>query len=326
MSYLQERHIAGRRREVRMRYRALGKTGLEVSILGFGGSPLGGVFGEVDTGECLQTVHAALDAGVNYFDVAPFYGITRAETMLGKCLAGVPREKYVLSTKVGRYGAADFDFSAARVTRSVDESLQRLGLETIDLLVCHDIEYGSPAQIVEETLPALRRIQATGKVRFLGISGLPLQIFRAVLDRTDLDFVLSYCHYSLNDTSLESLLPTLAARGVGVINASSLGMGLLTDRPLPDWHPAPPELRAAASAASAYCAAQGTELSRLGLQFALANPEIATTLIGMADRDTLAKNLAALESAPDPELLRNVQEILRPVHNLSWPSGRPENS
>ena len=309
-----------------MRYRTLGRTGLEVSVLGFGGSPLGGVFGEVDTTECVRTVHAALDAGINYFDVAPFYGLTRAETMLGKCLAGVPRERFLLSSKVGRYGEADFDFSAGRVTRSVEESLQRLGVETIDLLICHDIEYVSLNQIVEETLPALRKIQETGKVRFLGISGLPLQIFRTVLDRTDLDFILSYCHYSLNDTSLESLLPGLRERGVGVVNASALGMGLLTDRPLPKWHPAPSELRAAAAAALACCRERGVALAHLSLQFALANPEIATTLVGIADRTTLAKNLTALESAPDPELLRNVQEILRPVHNLSWPSGRPENS
>jgi len=309
-----------------MRYRTLGRTGLEVSVLGFGGSPLGGVFGEVDTTECVRTVHAALDAGINYFDVAPFYGLTRAETMLGKCLAGVPRERFLLSSKVGRYGEADFDFSAGRVTRSVEESLQRLGVETIDLLICHDIEYVSLNQIVEETLPALRKIQETGKVRFLGISGLPLQIFRTVLDRTDLDFILSYCHYSLNDTSLESLLPGLRERGVGVVNASALGMGLLTDRPLPKWHPAPSELRAAAAAALACCRERGVALAHLGLQFALANPEIATTLVGIADRTTLAKNLTALESAPDPELLRNVQEILRPVHNLNWPSGRPENS
>ena len=309
-----------------MRYRKLGKTELEVSILGFGGSPLGGVFGDVDAVECIQTVHAALDAGVNYFDVAPFYGLTRAESMLGKCLDGVPRDKFILSTKVGRYGAAEFDFSAARVTRSVDESLQRIGVETIDLLVCHDIEYVSLDQIVEETLPALRRIQATGKVRFLGISGLPLKIFRTMLDRTDLDFILSYCHYSLNDTSLESLLPILKERRIGVVNASALGMGLLTDGPLPDWHPAPPEMRAAAAAAAAACRDRGIALAQLGLQFALANPAIATTLVGIPDRRTLAKNLTALESAADTELLRNVQEILRPIHNLSWPSGRPENS
>ncbi len=309
-----------------MHYRKLGRTGLEVSVLGFGGSPLGGVFGEVDASECVRTVHAAIDAGINYFDVAPFYGLTRAESMLGRCLAGIPREKYLLSTKVGRYGADDFDFSAARVTRSVEESLERLGLETIDLLLCHDIEYASLDQIVEETLPALRQIQAAGKVRFLGVSGLPLQIFRTVLDRADLDFILSYCHYSLNDTSLESLLPRLRERGVGVINASALGMGLLTDRPLPEWHPAPPELRKAAAEAADYCRAQGVELAHLGLQFALAHPEIATTLVGIADQATLEKNLAALKFAPDPELLRNVQEILRPVHNLMWPTGRPENS
>lgn len=309
-----------------MRYRRLGRTGLEVSILGFGGSPLGGVFGEVDAAECIATVHAALDAGINYFDVAPFYGVTRAETMLGRCLAGVPRDRFVLSTKVGRYGAVEFDFSAERVTRSVEESLERLGVDFIDLLVCHDIEYGSLDQIVEETLPALRRVQERGKVRFLGVSGLPLKIFSTVLARAELDFVLSYCHYGLNDTSLESLLPLLQRREIGVINASALGMGLLTDRPLPDWHPAPPALRSAAAEALFYCRAQGIDLAQIGLQFALAHPAIATTLVGIADRATLAKNLAALDSPPDPVHLHKLQEILRPVHNLSWPSGRPENS
>ncbi len=309
-----------------MRYRTLGKTGLEVSAIGFGGSPLGGVFGAVDEGACIRTVHAALEAGINLFDVAPFYGLTRAETMIGKCLAGVPRENYLLSTKVGRYGQAEFDFSAARVVRSIEESLERIGVKTIDLLLCHDIEYVSLDQIIEETLPALRQIQKTGKVRFLGVSGLPLKTLETVLSRTELDFALSYCHYSLNDTSLETLLPVVQAQNVGLINASPLGMGLLTGAALPDWHPAPPELRAAAAEADAYCRRQGADLAHLGLQFALANPQIATTLIGMADEAMLARNLTALGSPPDPELLRAVQEILHPVHNLTWPSGRPENN
>jgi L-galactose dehydrogenase len=100
-------------------YRVLGSTGLRVSALGFGASPLGGgVFGPVDESEAIQSVHAALDVGINIIDVSPFYGYTRAETVLGKALKGIPRDRYYLGTKVGRYGDNEFDFSAERVVRS----------------------------------------------------------------------------------------------------------------------------------------------------------------------------------------------------------------
>src|SRR3954454_6599687 len=106
-----------------MLYRPLGRTGLEVSILSYGASPLGSVFRDVDEAEGIRTVHTALDLGINFIDVSPYYGLTRAETLLGKALRGIPRERYYLATKVGRYGEDSFDFSAGRVTRSVDESL-----------------------------------------------------------------------------------------------------------------------------------------------------------------------------------------------------------
>src|SRR5438067_1144965 len=161
-----------------MEYRLIGKTGLRVSALGYGASPLGSVFRPVEEAEGIRTVHTAVDLGINFIDVSPYYGLTRAEQVLGRALATVPREAYILATKVGRYGAEEFDFSAARVTASVDESLKRLRVEHLDLIQCHDIEFGSLAQIVEETLPALRRVREQGKVRFIGITGYPLRIFR----------------------------------------------------------------------------------------------------------------------------------------------------
>jgi len=192
-----------------MEYRTLGGTGLEVSRLGFGGSSLGSVFRKIDEAKGIRAVRAALDLGVNYIDVSPYYGLTRAETVLGKALEGVPRDRYFLATKVGRYGDAVFDFSARRVTESVEESLRRLGVDHVDVIQCHDIEYGDLDQVVEETIPALRRVREQGKARFVGITGLPLSIFEAVLDRTEVDTVLSYCHLSINDTSLEALIPYL---------------------------------------------------------------------------------------------------------------------
>lgn len=309
-----------------MIYRTLGKTGLQVSALSYGASPLGSVFRDIDEAEGIRTVHTAIDLGINFMDVAPYYGVTRAETVLGKALATIPRDRYILATKVGRYGAADFDFSAARVRRSVDESLQRLGVDVIDLIQCHDIEFGDLNQIVEETLPALRSLQAAGKVRFVGITGYPLRSFEYVIQRAEVDTILSYCRYSLNDAALAALLPELRSRSIGVISASPLSMGLLTQRGEPAWHPAPDEVKAACRKAAAHCAEKGADLSRLALQFAVRNSDIATTLVGTASPENLKKNAAWIEEPLDEDLLAEVLAILAPIQGATWLTGRPENA
>ncbi len=201
-----------------MKTRKLGNTGLDVSILSFGGSSLGGAFRDIDESEGIRTVHTAIDHGINLIDTAPFYGLTKAETVLGKALREIPREKYLLATKVARYGynQEDFDFSAERVTRSVDESLARLGVEHIDFIQVHDMEFGDMEQIVNETIPSLKAVQATGKVRFVGISSLPLRLQKYVLDRTSVDQIQSYCHYCLNDTALAEMLPYYREKGVAI--------------------------------------------------------------------------------------------------------------
>jgi L-galactose dehydrogenase len=309
-----------------MNYRPLGKTGLQVSTLSFGASPLGSVFRPIDEAEGIRAVHTAIDLGINFIDVSPYYGLTKAETVLGKALSTLPRDRYIVATKVGRYGAAEFDFSAARVTASVEESLRRLQVDHIDLIQCHDIEFGWLDQVVQETLPALRKVREQGKVRFIGITGYPLKIFHAVLDQTEVDTILSYCHYSLNDTSLESLIPYLQPREVGIINASPLSMGLLTERGAPEWHPAPEALKAACAKAAAHCRSRGVDIAQLALQFSLSQLAIATTLVGTASPENLKKNVAWSEQPPDPKLLAEVQAILAPVPNTTWPSGRPENN
>jgi L-galactose dehydrogenase len=310
----------------RMEYRVLGKTGWKVSVVGFGASPLGGVFGEIEEAEGIRAVHTARELGINLFDVAPYYGLTKAETVLGKALATLPRDSFYLSSKVGRYGAEVFDFSSERVVRSVEESLTRLRTDYLDLVLCHDIEYGSLTQIIEETLPALRELQAQGRVSAVGISGLPLKIFSAVLDSTELDVILSYCHYTLYDTTLAGLLPMLKARQVGVISAAPLGMGLLSGGEIPAWHPAPEALRAACARATELCRQRGADIARLALQFALANSDIATTLIGMKSAEEVRRNVTCVGSPPAPELLSEVQSLFATVHPLTWQTGRPENN
>jgi len=147
-----------------MRYRTLGRTGLKVSILSLGGSPLGSVFRPTDDFEAIKTVHPTIDLGINFIDVSPFYGATKAETVLGRALRDIPRDRYYLATKVGQSGRNDFDFSAARVRRSLDESCQRLGVDYIDLVQCHGIEFADLNQIVGETLPELVKLRQEGRI------------------------------------------------------------------------------------------------------------------------------------------------------------------
>lgn len=310
-----------------VKYRQLGKTGLEVSILAYGGSSLGSVFKPIDESEGIRSVHTAIDHGINLIDTAPFYGLTTAEVVLGKALREIPRDKYLLATKVARYGykEVDFDFSAERVTRSVDESLGRLGVEHIDFIQVHDMEFGRIDQIVEETIPALRKVQETGKVRHVGISCLPLHLFREVMERVEVDQIQSYCHYCLNDTSLGDLLPYLRGKGVAVFNSAPLAMRLLSDEGPPDWHPASAELRAKCAEAAAWCREHGTEIGKLALQFSVSNPDIPTNIIGTANPARVVRNIHDAMEAYDPEVLEGVFEILKPVHNQTWPSGRSEN-
>ena len=213
-----------------MIYRTLGATGVKVSALAYGGSSLGSAFRDIDEAEGIRSVHVALDHGINLIDTAPYYGATKAETVLGKALKTFARDRYILATKVARYGPtiADFDFSAARVTRSVDESLARIGVDYIDFIQVHDMEFGDLDQIVNETIPALRQLQTTGKVRFVGISCLPVRLYKAVMDRVAVDQIQSYCHYCLNDTALADQLPYFKSKGVGIFNSAPLAMRLLS--------------------------------------------------------------------------------------------------
>jgi aryl-alcohol dehydrogenase-like predicted oxidoreductase len=307
-----------------VKYRALGKTGLNVSALSFGASSLGSVFRDTDEADSIRTVHQAIDAGINYIDVSPYYGLTKAEAVLGKALRDIPRDKYILSTKAGRYGADTFDFSHDRIIASLDESLKRLNVNEVDILFLHDIEFVPADIILEEALPALQRLKAGGKIRYAGICGLPLELFETFIPRVDVDCVISYCHYSLNDTSLLGLLPLLEENGVGLVNASPLSMGLLGTRGTPDWHPASPEIKAACLQAAKYCADRGEDIAKLAVQFSTANERIPTTLVSTANPANIRKNAAWTEEQIDERLLAEVLAILQPVHNRSWASGRAE--
>jgi L-galactose dehydrogenase len=308
-----------------MEYRQLGRTGLKVSKIGFGTSALGNAFGDIDPGEGMRAVHQAVDSGINFFDSSPYYGITLAETRLGEALAG-RRDRVILATKCGRYGFDQFDFSPKRVIASMDESLRRLQTDYIDLFQIHDVEFGDVPQIIQETVPALRQLQQQGKARYIGITGYPPKLLRRIAEAVPVDSILSYCHYNLLNTNMDGVLTQFTQdRGMGLINASGLSMGLLTEQGPPDWHPAPPQLREAARKAAVFCREQGANISELALRFCLANPFVSTTLVGVATTRELETSLKLLEGEPDKALLAKVEAILAPVFNYEWPSGRPEN-
>jgi L-galactose dehydrogenase len=307
-----------------MEYRKLGKTNLEVSVLGFGASPLGNVFEMADAGEGSRAVHQALAAGINFFDVAPFYGYNLAEERLGQALAG-KRQEVVLATKCGRYEG--FDFSYSRVLKSIDESLQRLKTDYVDLYQLHDIEFVDRQQILEEAIPAALKVKESGKARYIGITGLPVRYLAEIARQVPVDTVLSWGHYNLLEDEInDELVPLSQEKGFGLMNAAPLLQRILSDAPLPDWHRSPPEVKAMQPALLALCKAYGVDLSQVALRYAMDHPAIASTIVGMATTDHVTRNLAALNLQIPEGLLAEIEKLVAPVKNQMWYEGKPENN
>ncbi len=313
-----------------MIYNELGKTGLRLSNLSFGASSLGGVFHSVREEEAIRAVHTAIEGGINFIDVSPYYGHYKAETVLGKALREIPRNKYYLSTKVGRYGkdgVNTWDYSAKRATESVFESMKRLNVDYIDLINVHDIEFqaamdGGLQKVVDETLPALVRLREKGVVGHVGITDLQPENLKWVVEHSEpgmVESILNFCHYSLNDTLLTDYLDFFEEHGVGVINASPLSMGLLSGRGAPDWHPAPASLKEACARAAAYCSEQGYPIEKLAVQFSTSlNPRIATTLFSSANPANVQRNIGYTDEPLDERLAAEVQAIIGNQMSVRW--------
>jgi len=296
-------------------------------VLSFGASSLGQEFRPVSLDEAIRSVHVALECGLNFIDTSPFYGRGMSEVLLGVALRGVPRDRYTLCTKLGRYDLAHFDFSARRVAESVDVSLHRLGIEHLDIVLCHDIEFVEMQQIVDETLSAMRKIQQAGKVRFIGFSGYPQRIFKFICDQTPVDCVLSYNQYTLQNTRFaDETVPYLKAKGIGAMNAGPFSARLLTNAPLPKWLKEPEEVKAAARRAAEHCAKRGVDIAKLALQFCLAHPDITTTIAGSANPENIRKWAQWAAEPLDQALLAEVLDIFKPVKNLGHTEGLAKNN
>ncbi len=307
-----------------MEYREIGKTGMKVSNLSFGASSLGGVFHSIKEEEGIEAVNVAVDFGINFIDVSPYYGHLKAEIVLGKALKNIDRKRYYLSTKVGRYGKDGenyWDYSAKKSIESLSESMERLHVDYIDLINVHDIEFADLDQVCKETLPALVELRNKGIVKHVGITNLTLRHFKYVIDHVPegtVESVLSFCHYCLNDDALVDYLDYFEGKNIGVINASPFSMGLLTERGAPDWHPAPIPLQNLCRKAMLYCKEKGTEIEQLAVKYSVSNPRIATTLFSTSRPSSVLKNIQWAESDLDEELLVEVKEILEPRFRDTW--------
>ncbi|MBK8976293.1 MAG: aldo/keto reductase [Planctomycetes bacterium] len=309
-----------------MQRRPLGNTGITVSALGYGAASLGEEYGPIDLADSLRVVPEALAIGIDLFDTSPYYGRGASEVLLGHALRGVPRDRYHLSTKLGRYDQQHFDFSPRRVRESVDTSLVRLRTDHLDLVLCHDVEFVEIDRVIAETLPTLRSLQREGKVRAVGASAYPIAALRRMIVDGDVDVVLGYGSLTLHNRQLEELLPLCAERGVGVLHAAPFDMGLLTDSDPPAWHPATPELRAAVCRARALCAAQGDSLARIAFRFAVDHGGPAATIVGTAFVDQVRAWDRWLREPVDPTLVREVGDLLQGAPDAVRTVGLPENN
>ncbi len=308
-----------------MQYRQLGTTDLSVSVVGFGASPLGNEFREIDASEGERSVHMAIDLGINFFDTSPYYGRTLSEERLGKFL-GSRRNKIVLATKCGRYDVDKFDFSAQRVRDSIDESLRRLRTDYVDILHMHDVEFVDREQVLEEALPVARELQRAGKCRYVGITGLQLGILRDMAERFPVDAILTYARYNLMADDLDTdLRPVCEERGIGLINASPLHLGILTERGWPDWHSASQDVKEAGTRVAKLCRARGLDVAEVSLKFCYDYPHTASVLVGMSRSAHVESNMEALDLQIPPGLLEEIRAEVGSAHNKAWPSGLPEN-
>lgn len=300
---------------------------MKISHLSFGASSLGSVFRETNEKESFEAVEAAIEGGINFIDVSPYYGHYKAETVLGKALRNIPRDKYYLSTKVGRYGkdgVNTWDYSAKRVTDSVYESMERLGIDFIDLINVHDIEFqsalpGGLQKVVDETLPALFELKTKGVVGHVGITDLQLQNLKWVVERCEgVESILNFCHYTLNDDALADYIGFFEQHGVGIINASPLSMGLLSERGVPAWHPAPKPLVAVCQKAAEHCKAKGYPIEKLAVQYSVSFPRIASTLFSSANPANVRRNIEWANEEPDWDLVKEVKEIIGDQQRVTW--------
>ena len=306
----------------------IGTTALAVSQMGFGAAPLGNLFAALSEEEAFGTIQAALAEGIRYFDTAPFYGHGLSEHRLGEALRRVPRDSFVLSTKVGRllvpgesHDVVDeqfhlplpfdavYDYSYDGVMRSFEDSLQRLGMGRIDILLIHDVDvwtHGTQeatdarmAEVMQGGYRAMVKLRDEGAIVAIGCGFNEWQACRRFAERGDFDcFLLASRYTLLEQTALETFLPLCQQRNISVIIGGPFNTGILATGAVEgafyDYNPAPPEILARVGAIEAVCASHGVALPAAALQFPLHHPAVAAVIPGARSVDEIRRNSATL--------------------------------
>jgi D-threo-aldose 1-dehydrogenase len=287
----------------------VGRTALQISKLGLGTAPLTGRNGSIPEEQSIATIRAALDAGVTFVDTAPLYGAGRSEQRVGAALAGVPRDSYVLSTKVGRLvlpgGEVVFDFSRDGVLRSFEESLKRLQLDRVDVLLVHDPD-DNEQQALEQAFPALAELRAQGVIGAIGAGMNQWQMEDRFAQNFDVDCFLLAGRYTLLEQTALEFLERCRERGIGVFLGGVYNSGILAVGPRPgatyNYAEAPPEIVERVRRIEAVCARYGVPLHRAAAQFALAHPAVTAVVLGAVTPDEVRANRDALFAPIPPEL------------------------
>jgi D-threo-aldose 1-dehydrogenase len=310
-----------------MQRREIAHTTVAVTELGFGAAVIGNLYRATSEHEAADAVAAAWDAGIRYFDTAPHYGLGLSEQRLGAALRHYPRDEYVLSSKVGRllvsnehpqgtdtegFAVPDdlrraWDFSKDGVLRSIEATLERTGLDRLDIVYLHDPDEHW-TQAADQAMPALAELRDQGVISAIGAgmnqSAMPARFLR----ETSADLVMLAGRYTLLDQSaLDDVLPAAAETGKSVVAVGVFNSGLLSrDRPVHgakyDYQDAPAEVVARAGAIAEVCEAHGTTLPAAAIAFPFTHPAVANVTLGMRTREQVERN-ARLRTAPVPEAL-----------------------
>merc|ERR1712156_190355 len=312
-----------------MEYRRLGKTDVMVSKLSLGGASFGNIYGNITQETVNEMVLKAVQSGINFIDTSPWYGQGMGEERLGIALKNVPRDKYYIATKVGRYEQNPlnemFDFSASKVEQSFKKSLERLQLPYVDLIQVHDIEFSqSIDQIVKHTLPTLMKLKKAGLARYIGVTGYNLGVLKKVVQLSEpgtIDTILSYGRCNIMNQDLLEDVEFYQQRGIGIINASPLALGLLNNEcNYPDWHVALSLTKEFSKKAAKLCIEKEANLAMIAMQYSLNQDEwVSTALSSMINDEQLGANLkSATSSCEDPELMAELKAIFDDLPVTQW--------
>ena len=296
--------------------RQLGQTDVRVSTLGLGTAPLSSLYGSVPEAQAIETIQHSLDAGITYFDTAPAYGAGLAEKRLGTALAGVDRDRYVLSTKAGVLPTGwesdgEFDFSRDSILRSVEESLDRLNVDSVDILLIHDPDRHY-RQALDEAYPAMVDLKDQGIVTAIGVGMNQWRMLMDFANEADFDCFMMAGQYTLLVQEGLALMDMCQERGIGVLSAGIYNSGILATGPVPGakyfYSEAPPEIMERTRRIEAICERYGVPLNVAALQFPMAHPAATCVVVGTSSATRLVGYLEAMQMTIPTELWADLQQ------------------